>query len=456
MAITLLSKVESLPSKAQSFGLQTAAFSAQLRSQKITIESAEGTHRRIQGVFQKVMDEVSQIKGQIEGQTTFYNQEQMFELTMQVTASEENLSDTLKLFNNTLLTHCPTAKIPYGDRCIGAKIPPKIDTSNVKVLETLAKASHMREIRGDGNCFFSALSTRLLESLVQEKKIESLVELISNDCIDAPELKNELITTLFDLQDAPSTLENILQDNHKILPFINYFRRLAANEMKEHPDHYEELLLPEIRQSYKEQTQGQSFEKLVDKFVLTMGVDASHPQIEAICRKIDFPVRIIAPSMGVDMVIPEGANPKATFCLNNKHYYVLYTREEAPQKITMPLFQTYQPKVEKTTTPSLTLSPSIRADIQVPKTPLRTTQITVKCDAKPGNDVFIRGSHPLSWDKGAKLRNVNRDTWVYETTQNFQNVEYKILINDNRWEDIGNNHRIDCGKKEEITPRFPN
>jgi hypothetical protein len=32
-------------------------------------------------------------------------------------------------------------------------------------------------------------------------------------------------------------------------------------------------------------------------------------------------------------------------------------------------------------------------------------------------------------------------------------MEYKILLNDNRWE-LDGNHTAEYGKKEEITPRF--
>jgi len=81
------------------------------------------------------------------------------------------------------------------------------------------------------------------------------------------------------------------------------------------------------------------------------------------------------------------------------------------------------------------------------------TQIIVKCDAGFGNRLFIRGNGPgMNWEKGVKLRNIDKDTWVFETQTDLP-FEYKVLFNDKDWE-TGCNHKIECHKNQEINPQF--
>jgi hypothetical protein len=83
-----------------------------------------------------------------------------------------------------------------------------------------------------------------------------------------------------------------------------------------------------------------------------------------------------------------------------------------------------------------------------------TTCIKVKCDVGLGNKLFIRGAGlNLSWEKGIELKNIDNDTWIFETKEDFPNLEYKILINDTRWE-AGDNHQVNRGRKVQVWPKF--
>jgi hypothetical protein len=84
-----------------------------------------------------------------------------------------------------------------------------------------------------------------------------------------------------------------------------------------------------------------------------------------------------------------------------------------------------------------------------------TTRITVKYDAGMGNRLYIRGEGGRlgHWDKGFELKNIGGDTWVFETQDDFPELEYKIKFNDNQWENC-ENRKIGRGKKEEIRPTF--
>lgn len=83
-----------------------------------------------------------------------------------------------------------------------------------------------------------------------------------------------------------------------------------------------------------------------------------------------------------------------------------------------------------------------------------TTRITIKYDVGFNNHMFIRGEGAnLSWDKGTPLKNVKADEWVWETTQSFVNVHFKVLINDKVYE-AGDNHHANYGSSLCYTPRF--
>jgi hypothetical protein len=83
-----------------------------------------------------------------------------------------------------------------------------------------------------------------------------------------------------------------------------------------------------------------------------------------------------------------------------------------------------------------------------------TTRIQIKCNAGFGNGLTIRGQGAgLSWDKGTPLKNLNDDEWVFETEDNFTEIEFKILINDTTFE-LGQNHIIKHGNYLKYRPKF--
>ncbi len=82
------------------------------------------------------------------------------------------------------------------------------------------------------------------------------------------------------------------------------------------------------------------------------------------------------------------------------------------------------------------------------------TRITVKYDIGFGNQLYLRGKGvTLSWDKGIPLKNMKNDEWVWETDQTFTACEFKVLVNDMRYE-IGDNHTLTCGASIQYTPKF--
>jgi hypothetical protein len=84
----------------------------------------------------------------------------------------------------------------------------------------------------------------------------------------------------------------------------------------------------------------------------------------------------------------------------------------------------------------------------------KMTKVTIKYNVGFNNTVFIRGEGAdLSWKKGKPLKNVNADEWVWETDKPFMNCEFKVLINDEKYE-AGENHHLQNGSQVSYSPKF--
>ena len=87
------------------------------------------------------------------------------------------------------------------------------------------------------------------------------------------------------------------------------------------------------------------------------------------------------------------------------------------------------------------------------KEPSRT-KVTVRYDAGFSNNLYIRGSGAgLNWERGVMLKNIGPDEWVWEASGPISDCEFKVLINDQRFEQ-GENHHLQDGKVVQYTPTF--
>jgi hypothetical protein len=440
MSVSYSAIIDILDKHANEFVDQTKKFTSNLKELQggqvsINIAAVEDSHKQIGKIFQIKLDEITAIKLHI---SDVPNQDAVFPYVAQLTGCEDKFREQLNRFNDEILTYCPTAKIQYGDPCIGKK---EVAQKN----NLPGNPTHFRKIRGDGNCFLSSFLTRLLENLLENKCIDRFIGFISGNQMDKA-LKEELLTTLNELKKDPSQLENVLQNNHKVLPFINYFRQLAANEMKEHEEDYKPFF---------------AFEEVnSDPFnIRPMGVDFSQPTMMALYRKLnflDFPVKIFDKNIGA----PEGLiirndkqlnNPDdkpyhfATFCRDGAHYFVLYTREDA-----------------KGSPITFDSAPSVA---EKKDAPVHTTRITVHYPAGLGNALYISGNGPGmdNW-RPIRLGYTDNDDWVFETSDHFEKFDYKILFNKYNWEENNkkweqlendqNNRTVEYENKEKIYPKF--
>jgi len=85
--------------------------------------------------------------------------------------------------------------------------------------------------------------------------------------------------------------------------------------------------------------------------------------------------------------------------------------------------------------------------------PVKTTRVAVVLNGNIQGKPFIRGNGPgMSWEKGTELK-LDNGKWIYQTTEEFKNFEYKILLNDQQWEK-GENHKSECGISQDISVYF--
>jgi len=82
------------------------------------------------------------------------------------------------------------------------------------------------------------------------------------------------------------------------------------------------------------------------------------------------------------------------------------------------------------------------------------SKVYVKCDVGWGNTLFIRGEGAsLNWDKGVPLTYVKtKKLWMFKS-RSTKPIEFKVLINDERWSE-GENFVLESGKTLEIEPTF--
>lgn len=86
--------------------------------------------------------------------------------------------------------------------------------------------------------------------------------------------------------------------------------------------------------------------------------------------------------------------------------------------------------------------------------PVAATEIKVRCKVPFGHTLNIRGEGAsLSWEKGIPLKKIDEETYVYRLEGAFENVQYKILLDDSQWEN-SDNRSVQAEKSQEISPNI--
>ena len=82
------------------------------------------------------------------------------------------------------------------------------------------------------------------------------------------------------------------------------------------------------------------------------------------------------------------------------------------------------------------------------------TTIAARVDVGFGNNLYIRGAGAgLSWDVGILMRNLSPYDWAWETKNADNQIEYKLLINDEIWAN-GENQFAQSDETSVTAPTF--
>eukprot|EP00611_Tribonema_gayanum_P017742 TRINITY_DN3058_c0_g1_i1.p1 TRINITY_DN3058_c0_g1~~TRINITY_DN3058_c0_g1_i1.p1 ORF type:complete len:285 (-),score=88.45 TRINITY_DN3058_c0_g1_i1:33-887(-) len=219
----------------------------------------------------------------------------------------------------------------------------------LKGIEYLSKRyARLRPVRGDGNCFYRALTFALLENLVlklqsgdaaaaQAAKAEAqrLVDKVKESCqtllslgyeeVSFDMFSAELLEALEGIESTtPESLEAKFNEDGGSGEYIMWFCRLLTSAfIKSHPSRFESFLI------------GDTVDTFCTREVEPLGVECEQLQIIALCEQLDIGVRIeylngedFDASKGLDAVpvnMDGGREAAAELLFRPGHYDILYT-----------------------------------------------------------------------------------------------------------------------------------
>jgi len=179
-------------------------------------------------------------------------------------------------YQDTLLTASPQTAIDYGTP-LRQDLSPSIDLQMSE--EVKALFPYYRQVRGDGNCFYTSFSISYLQWLCQhpnhfEQALQRVLEL------PPYEGRNEMIQLILDLQENPASLESILGATKppRLMICISFLRHCAAHQMTQIDRDWQEFYNPELQQD------AQTPQDYVANHVLRMGCDAQDYEINALAN----------------------------------------------------------------------------------------------------------------------------------------------------------------------------
>ncbi len=396
--------------------------------------AAKASYDRIQKNYQQIYSTLSSNMSQTIDQHSYDILPPGY---LENTALLETLHKAYRAFTDCFLTSYPDVSINYGDPCI--LLREKWSLEDQLKQDSLARYRAMypnfRRIRGDGNCFFSAITVTLLEYLVQSDQVRTLIDRICNHPEWNSPGRDVVIELLIELADTPSILEARLQNNQKILCFVNLFRCIAAEHMIKNRGHFEGFL-------------DRPFDEYITDTVLKMGENAEHYAILALCKELDFPFTIH--DVGIDTTDrgthlgSTGQSPLAALCRNGEHYFIFYNNDT----------------VTPSALQSQALSPLCASASSWTESFIKPTGALFFEFTPSSRLTFeIRGNGPgmSDWQVGIPLENPGENIWSWTCYETFTPFEYKIVgkkpDGELIWES-GKNRTMKVGDSEAISPNL--
>lgn len=389
-----------------------------VQERNIDTAAFDTTHEEIYGIYQDAMEGLNNLSN------LSLNEEETFEVILKKSELENKANESYSQFKNQLITFHPAVTVNETNPCIHAKVATSVDTKNTNFLAILKNYPMMRKIQGDGNCFLSGFIALYLEKLVDENKLDFLIQLLQDDKTSDPSLIKKLQEMVEVLKNNPTTLHALLSNNGKIFSLIAYFRQLAANEMLANKAQYEPIFQAQLEADFPVTLTGLSFEELIKRYVIPMGMDFSHAPMTALCKKIGFHAEILdETTLTLTRLLSNSPNLNGVLCRYGRHYFVLY-----PTPIEIP-----------------------------PAAPVKDLkEISVTYKLPFGQNLFLFGQPPhLSWGEGIPLIQIDEEKWIFHSKVPLpDDMEYKFRLDTDEWESIGENRKIIGGNPSSLPLHF--
>nr|XP_020446465.1 ubiquitin thioesterase OTUB2 [Monopterus albus] len=202
-------------------------------------------------------------------------------------------------------------------------------TPGAKHKDLSSQFSSVRQVRGDGNCFYRAVCFAHLESVLHnarslqrfKDKIIQSGNVLSSAGFDESFFKHHL-STLVDVvercqtDEQENTLLRLFNEHKTSDSVVQYLRLLTSAHLRNHADFFCNFVESPDLHAYCHQE------------VEAMAMECDHVDILALAQALDICIHIVSMEGDEEKlahhIIPEGAEPSLHLLYKTSHYNILY------------------------------------------------------------------------------------------------------------------------------------
>ncbi|XP_068436002.1 ubiquitin thioesterase OTUB2-like [Clinocottus analis] len=206
-------------------------------------------------------------------------------------------------------------------------------TPGAKYKDLSRQFSTVRQVRGDGNCFYRALCFAHLESVLHnaralqrfKEKIVQTCEDLSSAGFDERSFKHHLNTVVNVVEQCQAdeqedTLLRLFNEQMTSDSVVQYLRLLTSARLQNQAEFFCNFVEAPNLLVYCQQE------------VETMAMECDHVDILALSQALDIGIHIVSMEGDEQLlahhIIPEGAEPSLHLLYQTSHYNILYPRPQ--------------------------------------------------------------------------------------------------------------------------------
>jgi hypothetical protein len=177
-------------------------------------------------------------------------------------------------FERNLLTTFPYAEIQHMKPLISELKPSKKLAINPQIQKDYPS---FRKVLGDGNCFYTSFALSYIQWLCQnQNQIDATLQRVT----ELPDYRGkiEVIQLINNLKENPSAWDSCIRSNTQLFIFISFLRHCAAFHLENISTDWKAGYWPETAKD------PQTADKYVQDYVLKMGSEAQHYEINALTQ----------------------------------------------------------------------------------------------------------------------------------------------------------------------------